>query len=265
MGWDVWLTVRLPGHEDPVRRFKRLCDERLGNPAYRDVIRLFVRRGRFEVGFDGFPIERYLLEEWRRPIDPTRLAALPARYAGQDMAIEGWWEVTDRWQQNQDTHEAEPSDYRVIVTVLGEAYEWPSLRGRATDLVYNAGDYKNFWPSLGGAAARKNIDALVTEAAWLVAQGASEIRGLDAERSIDPCDAWLCYHRDANGFRVDIDDMTSGSQRSQSVSASDVLDAALECETLTFHETAGGLIIYSSDGPEGRLEEFYRRLVHRTT
>jgi hypothetical protein len=229
---------------------------------YRDVIRLFVRRGRFEVGSDGSPIERYVLEEWRRPIDATKLAALPARYAGQDMAIEAWWEVTDRWQKNRDTDEPEQSDGRVVVTVLGDSYEWPSLRGRPTHIVYDAGDYKKFWPSLRGAAARKNIDALVREAAWLVGLGASEIHGLDAERSTEPSAAWLCYHREADHFEADVGRMASARRRT--VFANEVLDAVLECETVTFHETTGGLVIYSKDGPEGRLEEFYRRLADRT-
>src|SRR5262245_30952356 len=98
MGWDAWMAMGFEnGEEDPVRRFAALSAALAERGRHHRLLRLFVRRKRWEVGFDDFPIHDFILEEREgRTIPLEEVARLPGRYAGRDFAIEGWWEV-DRW------------------------------------------------------------------------------------------------------------------------------------------------------------------------
>lgn len=246
MGWDAWVAIRFTEDEDPVRRFADLAVALCKEGRHRRLLRLFVRRRRMEAGYDGFPIHEFLLEEREETIPLEDVARLPERYGGADFAIEGWWEV-DRWWYDPGTEEVTREPYRAILTTRGPGFEWPGLRPETADAVYDGGDSKHLSVRLRGEAARQNIERLVEELASLAELGAQWIVGLDAERDREPTTHWLAFYRKPEDF-------------APGISATRVLEAALQCSEVAFREVAGSLLVYHREGVDGSLAPFYREL-----
>jgi hypothetical protein len=246
MGWDAWTAIGFADEEDPVRRFAALSAALAEKGRHPRALRLLVRRRRMEVGYDGFPIHEFILEEREGTIPVEDLTRLPERYGGPDFAIEGWWEV-DRWWYDPKTEEMASEPYRAILTTRGPEFEWPGLRPEETDAVYDGGDSKHFSVRLRGEAARRNVELFVEELLSFTERGARWIVGLDAERDRDPSTHWLAFYRDPAGF---------GS----GCTAAQVLEAALQCSEVAFRETSGSLLVYHRQGVDGSLAAFYREL-----
>jgi len=264
MGWDVWLSVESREQEDPVRHFVRIVSGLAAAGWHREVIRLRVRSERYEVAIDGIPIDKYILEEKKGPITLAEIEQLPERYGGEALAVEGWLQVP---RDLSRTDEASPalSDYRVIVTTVGKAFVWPALKDERADIVYDAGDSRYFSPSVHGEAARRNIDFLLREAALLVSLGAERIRGLDADRSSDPTQAWLCYHRSAEGFRSDLRHLTGSHDAVSGFGPGELRHAAWRSGCIIFSETTDGLGVCHKDAVDGTLAGFYQQLLATTS
>lgn len=260
MGWDVWLAVSFQQKEDPVQRFVRVAARFAASERHHEVLRLLVRNSVYSKDI----LENlYIGSNRETPITAEQIQQLPQRYQGEALAVEGWWRVSPRYLIDDKTDAPLSGDYRVIVTTVGSSFPWPGLskQSERVDLVYEPGDFKHFLPSLGGEAARLNIEALIQEVPLLIALGAQTIRGLDAERSRDPRDHYLCYHRNPDNYRLDLQTISNNGLNLRALGTEDILNAALICSDVSFRETDGGLIIYHKEFVDGNLKNFYQELL----
>jgi hypothetical protein len=260
MGWEVLLTATLGTHEDPVLRFVRIASALATDPSYGDILRLCVRRDRYEVPTDDVPIGDHILEERRGPIARILIEQLPQRYSGQQFAVEGWWEVRPDWHStNQDQDGI--GGYRAIITSVGSLFKWPALEHHSRiEIVYDAGDYKHFSVSLRGPTARKNLDLLVSGLSPVIRLGVRQVRGLDAERSADPSAAWLCYHDSPDGFLADLREISAPQKVYRAINADDVLNASLGCGQIISSKLSRGILVYHCDAVDASLRCFYVEL-----
>ncbi len=256
MGWDVWLTVNFQKPEDPVQRFSQVAAKFALSERHHELLRLRVRSGVYR---NDILEDQFIGGNRETPISYEQIQQLPQRYKGDEIATEGWWEVSPRYLMDLATRTPQLDNYRVIVTTLGSKYKYPGLHS-PIDLIYNPGDYKHFLPSVMGKAAKLNIEALIQEIPLFVELGVETIRGLDADRSTNPCQSYLCYHHNPDSFFLDLKAIYKNEIALGSLGKEEILNAALICSDVSFLETENGLIVYHKELVGGCLKNFYQEL-----
>jgi hypothetical protein len=243
MSWDVYVGMRVRQPRTPLASLASLGNQ----PWFKVEVlhRDYLRRAELSrSAAEGTALPPAVFDELRQLTKDAEPAA------------EGWLERR-RFELDADARVVELA-YRGILRCLTPGYRWPAIGESGYDAVYDAGDYKHYSPSLRGAAAERNVALLVRECAELSFElGVRELRGLDAERSADPGDAWLVYHSNPEGYGADLHRLGLAAPPLESEA---ILEAALRDDSITFEQADSGPIIYSKLGSRGRLQAFYRNL-----
>lgn len=255
MGWEVYIGSRFRERRDPIDLFMGLATGISRNKRYGQILRLRLRRHRYN---EAPMIDLYSGDDDQHPVTIEDTQRVLREYHGHDLAVECWWEASRRYLDKVPEDEPELVGYRAILTVAGEDYYWPTRPSQALSMMYDVGDYKQFWPSLRGQSARLNVEAVVEELSAFSSTGVDTMVGLNADRSLEPNDLYLCYHRHPEDYDAEL--IAQGHLLRRSLSSEDVLDAALACEEVSFKEADQSIIVYHRDFVGGDLRHFYGEL-----
>lgn len=248
MSWDVYVTFKFSREQTPLARLIEFC----------------------HAGHAFFLIQvlhdNYLREPMIKRIAPEgtalsleEIVSLSKEFQNKESAAEGW-ESTCRFDLDEDNRPAS-FEYRNVLRCITPSFHWPTVIKHSCHVVYDAGDYKHYLPSLRRDAALLNIDRLIGECAQLLPLEVETIRGLDAEHSADPSKCWFVFHRQLEAYSQDLNQI---GLRHGVLSQDVILDASLESNKVSLLETDCGPIIYSKNGVEGNLCEFYEILARKS-
>jgi hypothetical protein len=255
MGWDVLITIDADAR-DP------LVALAAARPALERAASIGALRKLEVMDADDTREPLTIVQaEPGQALDDGVFERARARVGGGDVpAAWGAWEARRFHGRSSNgrvrTRRAYPDTWGVGLYAFGPGYHWPSLHRHPTALALDAGSYRDYIPSRG-EAARLNLAMLGSECAALVEGGARGLRGLDAERDVDPRCAWLVFHADPGGYA---EDLRRAGLAVPKLDADRILDVALSSEHVILEETSRGFIVYSARGPMGSLGELYMAL-----
>ncbi len=224
---------------------------------YGEIIRLHVRQPLW--GGD-YRLELFCGHHDETPITHDQIEQLPQQFAGDDLAIEGWWEVLDRYfSYSPDDPTPVQTTYRAIFMVKGEEFGRDSSP-REYDMRYEPGREYLFTPSAEEKTARLNLQALLGEMPFLTGLGSETIRGLDGDESENPLHTYLCYHRDPNYCRHDLVKIGDDATSIPDVTGEDIMFAVQRCGNADYVEASGQPVVYAKGFAGSRLRKFYNVL-----
>lgn len=132
--------------------------------------------------------------------------------------------------------------------------------GIPTRCTYNAGDARHYRE---GHTQRLNLGLLLKELLFMVeGLNVRTIRGLNVHRDVEPHRHSVVFHRELDGFLLDVYDISGEFYGINERTRELVLDAIFAPETnLRIEETNDLPILLSQDGSTGNLRTFFERLL----
>jgi hypothetical protein len=254
MGWDTAFAIYFREQDDPINRFKDLATEMMKSGVYHFCYHVSVYEGRAKLVAD-------LVDEADpvKPLTFEQLDNFTRQYHGPNLGVRSAW-ACSRASASPPECILEIEEDTTELTILGSLfYIWPFSKLQA-HAVIETSDYRNFFRCHCVQTNQRNIRFVLAELALFVPSGAITIRGLDADRSLYPCEHYLCYHGDPDMYRTDLRLIYSGLQNIRPVTIEDLLTTVDCCEKMVFHYDLDQPIIYHQDFTGGNLRQFYEML-----
>jgi len=254
MGWDAAFAIYFQEQEDPIDRFNALSVEMMKSSVYHSCHRVRVYEGRAKLVSE--------LVEKTDPVKPLtfeQMENFTRQYHGLNLGVHSAWSCS-RATASPPECIPEIEEATTELTILGsQFYIWPYAKLQA-HAVIETSDFRNFFTHYCVERSQQNIRFVLAELALFVPSGALTIRGLDADRSLYPCEHYFCYHGDPDMYRTDLRLIYPHLLSLRSVTIEDLLTAVDRCVGMVFHYDLDQPIIYHEDFTGGNLRQFYEML-----
>jgi hypothetical protein len=263
MSWDYSIAIEYGEEEALAERFVRIAKAMAATSIFGSPSQIGVYDYdayiQFGHRFKTARVEHFV-ETYDQPIDWELIQRSLDRFVEDRYCFEVTWARPRYWWwTSKDVIE---EDWKqVALHVCGNGFPMSAaVVNFPSTVVYSVAEAKYYDVSIFGEPAERNLKLVRDELEFLTSLGAMNFYGLNVEEENNPL-AWsLCYHHSPQGFLDDLKKIKPDIPLPTHVDETRLRMAQQNSENVELRSLQQGLLVYSTQGTGGDLEQFYKNL-----